>query len=76
MKASIFLEELNCKNCIARISAELSKIKEITHIFPNEKSTKISFIYETENAALKVVELVNYFRNHNDEKCERNLNIG
>ena len=76
MKASIFLEELNCKNCIAKISAELSKIKEITNIFQNEKSTKISFNYETENAALKVVELVNYFRNHKDEQCERKLNIG
>ncbi|SHF52157.1 hypothetical protein SAMN05444483_101442 [Salegentibacter echinorum] len=76
MKASIFLEELNCKNCIASISAELSKIKEITNIFPNEKSTKISFHYETENAALKVVELVNYFRNHKAEQCERELNIG
>jgi copper chaperone CopZ len=75
MKASIFLEELNCKNCIAKISAELSKIKEINNILPNGEKMKISFNYESENAALKVVELLNYFR-HNKKECTREFKIG
>lgn len=76
MKATILLEELNCKNCIDYVTEELSKIKDIFDISPDEKSSKISFHYGSENAALEAVSILSTCRElENGEAFNQELKI-
>ena len=76
MKATILLEELNCKNCIAYISQKLSQIKDIYEILPDAINSKIIFTYKSENAALEAVGILSSFRNkEKDEEFKENLKI-
>lgn len=67
MKATILLEELNCGNCIAYVTEELSKIKDIFNILPDEKASKITFSYKSEIAALKAVGILKSFKEQKKE---------
>ncbi len=62
MKATILLEQLNCGNCIAYVSKKLSKIEDIHDILPDAKSSKITFTYDSEGAALEAVGVLSSFR--------------
>ncbi|MBZ9729376.1 heavy-metal-associated domain-containing protein [Salegentibacter sp. JZCK2] len=62
MKATILLEELNCGNCIEYVTKELSKIEDIHDILPDTKSSKITFTYDSEGAALEAVGILSSFR--------------
>lgn len=74
MKATILLEELNYGNCIAYITRKLAKIKDIYEISADEKASKISFIYESELAALEAVEILSSFRKK-EQKNEFNQDL-
>ena len=68
MKASIALEELNCRNCITYITQKLSKIKDIYEISADEKEYRILFIYKSEVAALEAVGILTSFRKFDKEE--------
>ncbi|PRX44367.1 hypothetical protein [Salegentibacter salegens] len=68
MKATMLLEELNVGNCIAYITRELSKIKDICDIYPDSEASKITFTYNSEFAALEAVEVLSSFRNKEKEE--------
>ncbi len=76
MKATMLLEELNVGNCIAYITRELSKIKDICDIYPDSEASKITFTYNSEFAALEAVGVLSSFRNkENEEEFNETLKI-
>ena len=76
MKATILLEELNCGNCIAYVTKELSKIEDIHDISPDPKDSKITFTYDSEVAALEAVGILSTFRKlEKEEEFTQKLKI-
>ncbi|TDN79656.1 copper chaperone CopZ [Salegentibacter sp. 24] len=76
MKATILLEEIGCGNCMAYVTKELSKIKDINDISPDAEASKITFTYNSEGAALEAVEILSTFRKREKkEEFSRQLKI-
>lgn len=56
MKANIRIDNLSCSSSLETITAKLERINGLTDINVDKSGTRISFNYETEEAALSVIE--------------------
>lgn len=59
MKANIQIKSLKCDENIQSILAKLERINGLTGISVDSKRSRVSFNYETEEAALAVIEKLN-----------------
>lgn len=56
MKANIFLKDFNCNDCVKSIVKKLSDISGLSGVEVDQNLAKISFRYDSDDAAFMVFE--------------------
>lgn len=58
MKANIFVKNLNENSAVKRILEKLAEIKDLTEVNVDRELSRISFIYHSDEAAIRVIRML------------------